>query len=406
MILKRIFLHNFRNYKDVDVELSDGANVLIGRNAQGKTNFLESIYFLATGKPYRPFAEDRDLIRWDAKELFVRGEIIRFGRGMRIEIGMTRNEDSKTSKRIRVGGKEVRKISEFFGTLAVVFLSPEDIGIVQGPPSERRRWIDVWISQVNPMYLRMLQTFFRLLKQRNNLLKAISSGIESPEVLRPWDEQMAQVGAWITRKRAEMLELLNPILSEVYTMLSGGEERIGIDYRMSGGTSEEEFLDKLHGSRDSEISYGVSLIGPHRDEIVFTSNGMSLRDFGSTGQQRCAVIALKFAEGIAMEREIGERPVLLLDDILLELDEGRRGFAKELISGRGQWILTSSREEDVRDLDAERVLRVEGGVIREDGGSGEDRTYIGSPPSEEGDEEEDFGGEGFPPLGGDSWMAS
>lgn len=362
MILRRIFLHNFRNYRDVDVELSEGANVLIGRNAQGKTNFLESIYFLATGRPYRSFAEDQDLISFGEREMFIKGEISRFGRGLRIEIGMTRADDSGTRKRIKVGGKEVRRISDFFGNLAVVFLSPEDIRIIQGPPSERRRWMDIWISQMSPIYLRMLQTFSRLLKQRNNLLRTISGGLESPDILRPWDEQMAQVGALITRKRIEMLEILNPTLSEIYRKLSG--EKLEIDYRMSGDTAEEAFLERILSFRDKEIAYGMSLVGPHRDEIVFKENGMSLREFGSMGQQRCAVIALKLAEAMAMEKEMGEKPVLLLDDILVELDEERRELVKDFISGRGQWVLTSSREEDIKGIGAEKVMRVEGGVIR------------------------------------------
>jgi DNA replication and repair protein RecF len=363
MYLSRLSLRNYRNYASLDLELAPGISLFTGDNAQGKTNLLEAIYLLATIRSPRS-STDSDLVRWEAAESdspvarvdgFARrrhGEV-----EIAIAIGLgqagTEARRSHASKRLQVNGI-AKRASDVVGQIAAVLFTAQDIELLTGPPAVRRRYLDITVSQVSPPYLRSLQRYGRIVLQRNSLLKLIQEGKGRTEQLAFWDEELAREASLIINTRASAMTWLAVRAAEAHAALSGGQERLEIAYQpqlppgvefppAQLGTDElrEAFLAALAGAQRREIGAGVSLFGPHRDDVAFSLNGVSAAAFGSRAQQRTAALALRLAETAYIEAEAGDKPVLLLDDILSELDEQRRRSVLQSLGGVDQLLVTA-----------------------------------------------------------------
>lgn len=329
MYLEKLRLDKYRNYELLETGFSARVNIFCGNNAQGKTNLIEAIYYLATAKAYRP-ARDMQLIKWENDFFRISGEIVNKSGTTRIDIIV--KADGTTYKEIRINGVRVSKMAEVLGNLTAVLFAPEDLNLIKGPPGERRKLLDNDISQSNPGYFVKLQQFNRILSQRNHLLKRIQqTGRADREELKIWNMQLLSSSIEIIKKRTDFLEKLAPLARLMHRKLTNGQENLEIRYLLNR-TQEIKREDKLQKILETqidkfvpeEIRRGVTLWGPHRDDLLFLLNGNDLKNYGSQGQHRTAALAVKLAEIEYIRAETGEFPVLLLDDVLSELDKYRR----------------------------------------------------------------------------------
>ncbi|HHW14304.1 MAG TPA: DNA replication/repair protein RecF, partial [Firmicutes bacterium] len=329
--------------------------LLVGENAQGKSNLLEAVYLLATGRSYRGAAEG-ELTRWGAAGFGVRGVVRRtYG-----EVVLEVSYQIDRRKRVRVNGADVRRLSELFGYLTAVIFSPEDLQLVKGAPVHRRRFLDLELAQIDPAYRQDLIDYHQVLSQRNNLLKGASP---APGELAVWEEQLAAVGARIQARRSRAAAVLSRLAAEVHRRITGGREELRLTYLAAvgpgavripvvgegGGAAEwpaaefrQRLTEELARVRPAELRRGMTLLGPHRDDLLLEIDGSLARSFASQGQQRTAALALKLGELEFMQAETGEYPLLLLDDVLSELDEGRRRFLLQAAGERTQLFVTTT----------------------------------------------------------------
>ncbi len=377
MRVKKLRLNQFRNYAELFLEFPKSLNIFVGENAQGKTNLLEAIYFLALGRSYRT-SRDAELVQWEAAEALVQAEIERELASVRIEVRLQRDG----GKEIRVGHETLRRHGDLFGHVNVVVFSPDDLQLVKGPPALRRRFLDLEIAQVSAAYRHHFARYQRVLRQRNNLLKAVQGGQAPPDMLEAWDPQLVADGARIVAKRAEALRRLSAWSEETHRTISGGREALRLVYVpfFSEGESpkpwwedpaavEERFWDALRKVRKEEIIRGVTLVGPQRDDIAFMAGEVDLRLYGSQGQQRTSVLSCKLAELEFMREEAGEYPILLLDDVMSELDDSRRARFLRTVTGRvNTFITTTNLRSFTPDVMAEAATyRIRAGTVAEEG---------------------------------------
>ena len=407
MLLRELVLVNFRNYVRLALVPGDVVTVLRGDNGQGKSNVLEAVYFLATTRSPRA-GSDRELLHWQARRdtiPFARLEarIARAELDLHVEIVIRADADAAdaggptapangsvpasppVTKKITVNGLPTRAV-ELVGQVNVVLFTPEDVALVAGPPAGRRRYLDITSSQVSGQYLRTLQRYNKVLAQRNHLLRHVRERRQPRDSLDFWNGELVQTGAIVVAHRLAMIAAVNRELGPLYRQLSGRQQTLEIVYQptsylpdrpaaadaASSGLSPrsaealaESYAARLGEMLGKEIEQGVSLFGPHRDDFAFLADGVDLNTYGSRGQQRLAVLALKLAEGQYMRTQTGERPILLLDDVLSELDPARRGFVLDQAGREGQTIITAT------DLDAfptsflarAALFDVEGGTV-------------------------------------------
>ena len=369
---------NFRNYEGLQLDLPPGMVLLYGSNGQGKTNILEAIYLLAVVKSPRA-SSDRDLVRREALE---RGEhsqvsavVQRDGVPLRVAIGLQRASADASApagateqvggaiqKQVRVNGAP-RRVSDLVGEVNAVLFTAQDMGIVLGPPSSRRRYVDILISQVDNRYLRLLQKYQQVMSQRNQLLKAVRDGRSQPEELEFWDGELVESGAYIMQRRASTISAVAELAAPLHEELSGGGEGLQIVYRPSVGSDADEqglvdaMKEALERSRPREIAQGFTVVGPHRDDLLMLLDGFDAGSSASRGQCRTLVLALKLAEASFLRDERGQEPVLLLDDILSELDADRRARVLDRAGLYQQCILTAATLESVDRLFIDRMSK-------------------------------------------------
>lgn len=319
MYIETIELNNFRNYDSLSMEFDSETNILYGDNAQGKTNILESVYLCGTTKSHRG-SKDKEMIRFHKDEAHIRMRVRKNEISWRIDMHLKRNK----AKGIAINGIPIKKASELFGIVNMVFFSPEDLNIIKSGPSERRKFIDIELCQLNKVYLSDLTNYNHVLNQRNKLLKDISfyPGLES--TLDVWDEQLLNYGLKIIRERNKFLEELNSVIFDIHQNLTGNKEVLDILYEPN--VSVDEFADSLRKSRDKDLKLKSTSAGPHRDDLCVKSNGIDIRKFGSQGQQRTAALSLKLSEIYLVKKVIKDTPILLLDDVLSELDRNRQNY--------------------------------------------------------------------------------
>lgn len=363
-------LRSFRNYDAIDLQPGTGANLILGKNAQGKTAILEAIYLLSTSKSHRA-THDEDMIKIGSDVTRVSATVEREQRpGVSLEVVISR----QSKKIVKVNGKRRERIADMIGQLNAVVFSSLDVEMVKGEPSLRRRFLDVELCQSNAHYLYAFVRYKQVLEQRNRVLKDIGEGGKSNELLDVLDNQIALYGASMIARRMSFVEELNKEASHVYGSICALTEQLEVGYQtsiyVSPGSSEEEIRSILANSlrrmRDADIARGATSVGPHRDDMVIRVGGLSIRGYASQGQQRSAALAIKLAEARVLWNMLGEPPVLLLDDVSAELDYERRAGALRFAADGFQFFVTATREEEIPTsfLPELAVYEVEGGSVR------------------------------------------
>jgi DNA replication and repair protein RecF len=373
MKINKIYAVNFRNYSSCNLDFSSMINVFYGQNVQGKTNILEAIFYSSFGMSHRTFTED-DLLKISCKEMAVGVEYESFSGVHDIKIKKYQ-QLGRNKKEIFLDGTKVRP-KEHYGSLNVVMFSPEDLQLVKGEPSLRRRFFDMQIAQTDPIYYDLLVKYNRVLQQRNKLLKEIRDNGGTPQQLEPWNKEFIVLATAIAKKRQLALEKLQAIAGEIYASITGNKETLTIKYELKANNGEllypesdfsawEMFYtNKLKERERIDILRGNTGIGPHRDDIVLLLNDMSLKSFGSQGQQRSGALALKLSQLEYVRREIGEFPVLLLDDVMSELDNNRRAQLLLFIDGRVQTFITVNDRELIPELAGNAYFEIMQGSVR------------------------------------------
>lgn len=317
MFIESIELLNYRNYSQLHMEFHEGTNVLYGDNAQGKTNILEAVYVCCTTKSHKS-SKDKEIIQFGEDESHIKLQVRRDGVPYRIDMHLKKNK----AKGVAVNGVPIRKASELFGIVNVIFFSPEDLNIIKNGPAERRRFVDLELCQLNKLYVYNLVQYNKVVIQRNKLLKEIEYQPSLKETLDVWDIQLARYGKELIRFRRQFIDELNQIIHDIHFHLSGEREDLVIQYEPN--VAADQFEESLIKNRFSEIRQKLTLTGPHRDDLNFIVNGTDIRRYGSQGQQRTAALALKLAEIELVKKTVKDYPVLLLDDVLSELDSKRQ----------------------------------------------------------------------------------
>lgn len=324
MIITSMKLNQVRNYDTVELEFDPGTNLFYGNNAQGKTNILESVYLCGTTRSHKG-SKDKEIIRFGEEEAHICMNIKKSDVPYRIDMHLKKNK----SKGIAINGVRVRKASELIGLGNFVFFSPEDLNIIKNGPSERRRFLDMELCQLDKIYLFHLSNYNKILIQRNKLLKDMFLYQESQSMLDVLDEQLVQYGTVLIRLRKSFTEKLNEIITVIHSNLSGNKEHLTIAYE--NDTDAESFAKRLADGREKDIRTKMTGVGPHRDDLMFMIDEIDIRKFGSQGQQRTAALSLKLAEIEIVKRNVKDTPVLLLDDVLSELDSNRQKYLLENI---------------------------------------------------------------------------
>ena len=373
MKINKIYAVNFRNYGACNLDFSSMINVFYGQNAQGKTNILEAIFYSAFGMSHRTFTED-DLLKLGCKEMAVGVEYDSFSGLHEIKIKKFQ-QLGRNKKEIFLDGAKV-KPKEHYGSLNAVMFSPEDLQLVKGEPSLRRRFFDMQIAQTDPIYYDLLVKYNRVVQQRNKLLKEIRDNEGSSAQLQPWNKEFIALATAIAKKRQLALEKLKVIAGEIYASITGNKEILTIKYELKANNGEllypeNDFEDweifytqKLAERERIDILRGNTGIGPHRDDIVLLLNDMSLKSFGSQGQQRSGALALKLSQLEYVRREIGEFPILLLDDVMSELDNSRRAQLLMFIDGKVQTFITVNDRELIPELAGNNYFEIVQGSVR------------------------------------------
>lgn len=324
MVVESIKLNHFRNYDKLELKFDGGTNLFYGDNAQGKTNILEAVYLCGTTRSHKG-SKDKEMIHFGDDESHICMKIKKGDIPYRIDMHLKK---SKT-KGIAINGMPVRKASELIGIGNFVFFSPEDLNIIKNGPSERRRFLDMEMCQLDKIYLYHLSNYNKILVQRNRLLKDFSFYPESVSMLDVLDEQLVQYGSVLIKMRAEFIKNLNEILKEIHSSLSGKKEILITEYE--NHAEIDTFARTLSKNRDKDIRTKVTNAGPHRDDLRFMISGVDIRKYGSQGQQRTAALSLKLAEIEIVKKHINDTPVLLLDDVLSELDSSRQRYLLDRI---------------------------------------------------------------------------
>ena len=359
MILKSIELKNFRNYEDLDLKFDSGTNILFGDNAQGKTNILEAAYVSGTTKSHKG-SRDKDMIRFGEDESHIRTIVEKQGKEYQLDIHLKKNR----SKGIAINKVPIKKASELFGILNMVFFSPEDLNIIKNGPSERRRFLDAEICQLDKIYLSDLTRYNKILMQRNRLLKDMQHQPQLMETLPVWDMQLVEYGKRLIRRRRQFVEELSEIVTGIHRNISGKREELVLRYEPN---IDAEFLeDELNRVREKDRKYAQTSVGPHRDDISFFIRGVDIRKFGSQGQQRTSALSLKISESELVRPTIHHTPVLLLDDVLSELDSNRQNYLLNSIHDIQTMITCTGLDEFVRNrFQIDKVFHVIDGHVSE-----------------------------------------
>ena len=341
MWIKNIKIKNFRNYDQEEINLEKNINIFYGKNAQGKTNIIEAIFLCSLGKSFRA-KKDNEMIKLNEENAIVEIEYEKSDRDgkIKIEIGNKKN--------IYLNGIKIKKLSELLGNLNIVIFTPDDINILKGGPQNRRRFLDIMISQLRPNYMHILNLYLKTIEQRNKYLRQIKEEHKDENLLEIWDEKLAEYAVKIYEYRKEFIEKIIKKLDIIHKNITNGEEQIELEY-VTECDSKEKYLKLLKERRKLDIIKGFTTKGIHRDDFVIYINKKEIKIFGSQGQNRTAMLSLKLAELQVIYDEIGEYPILLLDDFMSELDRTRRKNFLENIEGT-QVIITGTEKLDIENL--------------------------------------------------------
>lgn len=360
MKIESLKLKNFRNYDLLNLDFDKETNIFYGNNAQGKTNILEAIYLSGTTKSHRG-SKDRDMIRFEQEESHIETIVEKNGIKYQIDMHLKKNHP----KGVAINKIPIKKASELFGIVNIVFFSPEDLNIIKNGPGERRRFIDLELSQLDRIYLSNLSNYNHIVNQRNHLLKDIGYQSNSMETLEIWDLQLVRYGSAIIERRKKFIDEINKIVSNIHKKLTGQTEEIKLIYEPSIG--EMSLEQALARNRERDIRIKSTTAGPHRDDICFMVGNLDIRRFGSQGQQRTAALSLKLSEIELVKKVIHDTPILLLDDVLSELDKYRQNYLLDSIHDIQTLITCTGVDEFVNHrFSINKVFHVQNGqVIKE-----------------------------------------
>ncbi len=324
MYIESIQLKNFRNYENITIDFHKGTNIFYGDNAQGKTNILEAVYLCGTTKSHRG-SKDREMIRFDQEESHIRMNVVKDSLSYKIDMHLKKNK----SKGIAINGIPIKKAKELFGIVNLVFFSPEDLNIIKNGPGERRRFMDLELCQLDPLYLTELASYNHIVNQRNKLLRDLYLTPSLRDTLDVWDQQMIQYGKKIIEKRERFVRELNEVIHSIHRNLTGGIENLQVIYEPS--ITAEEYSNAIEKNKERDIRMKMTGTGPHRDDLCVSVNGIDIRKYGSQGQQRTSALSLKMSEIYLVKERIKDTPVLLLDDVMSELDSSRQTYLLDSI---------------------------------------------------------------------------
>lgn len=372
MYCKRVKLTNFRNISECAIEFSDGINILAGENAQGKTNLLEAIFYASVGRSFRA-SSSNEMILFGKKNAVVSIDYVSEKKEKGDNITIQLFSDKK--KIVEKNHLKIERLSDIVGSFRSVLFCPEHLSLIKDGPLERRTYLDIAISRISPRYIRSLQRYAYLLKQRNALIKSATQNRAAFDAtIDLWSEQLATEAAEISALRVQFLSRVNAIVSECFEDMTGKKESVDIIYRGSASLNGDEYLNKelvkqkymtlLSSSHEREIFVGSTLWGIHKDDIEIKLNSKNARSFASQGQQRSLALALKLAEGEICKEEFGDYPVFLFDDVLSELDETRREYMIRYAAGK-QVIITTCEMAVLNNLDADKKILVVNGTYEE-----------------------------------------
>lgn len=357
MIIKSLELADFRNYETINISFDKGTNILYGDNAQGKTNILEAIYVSATTKSHKG-SKDKEIVNFNKEEAHIRTYLEKEDVEYRVDMHLRKNK----SKGIAIDGQKIKKAADLLGLLNVVFFSPEDLAIIKNGPSERRRFADMELCQLDNFYLYNLNHYNKIISQRNKLLKDMYFNPSLKETLNIWDSQLISFGSKIIERRELFSKQLCEIISDIHSKLSGGKENLVIKYEPD--VEIENFERKMKENQEKDVHAKITSTGPHRDDFSFIVNGIDIRKFGSQGQQRTAALSLKLSEIELVKKIKRDSPVLLLDDVLSELDSNRQNYLLNSIGDIQTIITCTGLDEFVNNrFKINKILKVTGGSV-------------------------------------------
>lgn len=359
MIIKSIELSNFRNYEHLDITFDECTNILYGDNAQGKTNILEAAYVSGTTKSHKG-SRDKEMIRFNETESHIKTIVEKNEKEYQIDIHLKKNK----TKGIAINKVPIKKASELFGILNIIFFSPEDLNIIKNGPAERRRFIDAELCQLDKIYLSDLTNYNKILNQRNKLLKDLYYHPGLKETLPVWDMQLVNYGKKIISRRNQFIMELNELVHEIHYKISGGREEMVIKYEPN--IEDIFFEDELIRAKEKDLKYGQTSVGPHRDDLKISVGDIDVRKFGSQGQQRSCALSLKLSEIKLVEQTIHDKPILLLDDVLSELDHNRQNYLLQAIDDTQTIITCTGLDDFVKNrFTLNKVYEVKNGQIFE-----------------------------------------
>lgn len=342
MYIEKIRLQNFRNYENLEIDLNKNINIIYGENAQGKTNIIESIFLCAFGKSFRT-SKEKEMIKFNEEKSLVEAFYQKKDRDGKIKIELG------NKKQISLNGIKIKKLSELLGNINIVIFTPEDINILRDGPVKRRRFLDMMIGQLRPNYVYNLNMYTKTIEQRNNYLRQIKEENKPEEMLEIWDEKLAEYGEKVYIYRKEFIEKIYNKINEIHGNITDNKETLKIEF-ISNCDNKENYLKLLKERRKLDIIKGFTTKGIHRDDFVIYINGKEVNIYGSQGQNRTVVLSLKIAELNVIYEEIGEYPILLLDDFMSELDEVRRKNFLNNIKNT-QVILTCTEKIDLPEIE-------------------------------------------------------
>ena len=356
MWIKKIKINNFRNYKSQEINLEKNINIFYGENAQGKTNIIEAIFLSSMGKSFRE-KKDKEMIMLGEEKSNIEIEYEKTDRDGKIKIELG------NKKIVYINGKKIKKLSELLGKINVVIFTPDDINILKGGPQNRRRFLDIMISQLRPNYMYNLNLYLKTLEQRNNYLRQIREENKNENMLDIWDEELSNYAINIYNYRKEFIEKIKNKIKNIHSEITNNKEEIEIEY-LSECNSKEKYLELLKQRRKLDIIKGYTTKGIHRDDFNIYINKKELGIYGSQGQHRTAILSLKLSELNIVKDEIGESPILLLDDFMSELDEKRRKNFLEKINDV-QVIITCTEKIDIENKEI-LVYNVKSGEVKKE----------------------------------------
>ena len=368
MKLTNLQLQNFRNYESIQLEFTDGVHVFIGENAQGKTNLMESIYALAMTKSHRT-TNDKELIGWNKEFATIKGTVEKTATKTNLEL-----QFSKKGKIAKVNYLEQKRLSSYLGNLNVILFAPENLTLVKGSPQNRRKFVDMELGQMSSLYLYDLVEYNRVLKQRNTYLKQLAIKKKQPdEYLEVLSEMLSELASKIVFHRLDFMKQLEALAIPIHDQLSLGREKFSVSYQatipledgLTPSQMKEIYMNQFKKNQTREADQATTLIGPHRDDLIFYLNEIPVQTYGSQGQQRSTVLSLKLAEIELMKLSTGEYPLLLLDDVLSELDDDRQTHLIKAIENKVQTFITTTSLDGIKQqfINEPVVIPIEKGTI-------------------------------------------